>query len=477
LLGDNKILNARHTVIVSETQNERLDINLKIADIIKDPNSDLEEELTEEDFSAVGFHEGSEIDILPMLSKGSAEKISLQESEDIVSEDIDPIIKQKIDADQNETKTDARSRRIAYRCGACGKMFVGEEFLRTHIERIHLKTARETKEGSSNKDENDDEEMEEDFGDLEVFFRKEEADIVKENKEIKQPLSILKEGNSIKEKSDKTDELENIICDTDGCQKSFSGRSKRILYKRHVERVHLQLKEEICPKCNKGFYEKRDLIRHIESHHENIRTICPVESCGKLVARLDQHVRISHSDNTKSRKESFECPDCGKPFGRSYDLTRHKESVHLKIKNFVCNICEKGFTDKRDLNRHTQAIHLGVKKGQKNFSCCFCGLAFKRKKDLDSHRMEHMEEEEEFEMEHVQGVNYLEVNPNKSTIYVSTEGDTVVETETEVIQVHEMETNIAVVETNGKVHMLKQGEEGLVVLPEYVTSESQYVIE
>lgn len=282
----------------------------------------------------------------------------------------------------------------------------------------------------------------------------------------------------MRKKKIKPDELENIICNTDGCQKSFSGRSRKILYKRHVERVHLKLKEEVCPKCNKGFYENRDLIRHIESHHENIRTVCPVESCGKLVARLDQHVRIMHSENSKSTKDVFECPECGKVFGRSYDLTRHKESVHLKIKNFVCPICNKGFTDKRDLNRHAQAIHLGVKRGQKNFSCCVCGFTFRRKKDLDSHRMSHIEEEEEFEME--QGVNYLGVNPNKSTIYVSNEGDTVVETETEVIQVHEMETNITVVETNGKVHMLKQGEDGLVVLPkivEYVTSESQYVIE
>ena len=173
------------------------------------------------------------------------------------------------------------------------------------------------------------------------------------------------------------------------------------------------------------------------------------------MARLDQHSRVCHPEEGSSKhKEKITCPDpgCGETFGRIYDLKRHRESVHLKIKNFVCDHCEKRFTDKRDLNRHAQAIHFGIRNGQKNFTCYFCSMEFKRKRDLDAHRAEHMEEEEEFHLEQVEGVSVLEVGDQG--IYVAT-NETLIETDRDSVEIGI--NNIVIMENDGKFHVVQQG--------------------
>merc|ERR1712241_438216 len=127
-------------------------------------------------------------------------------------------------------------------------------------------------ENSNDSDSEKDEKLEEEFSDLEVFFRKEEEDTQKKPEKKKKVLKNRDKENSKQSLKDLPEEPEQIICDRDGCDKSFTGKSRRILYRRHVERVHLQMRGEVCPKCGQGFYEKRDLLRHIESTHENLRT-------------------------------------------------------------------------------------------------------------------------------------------------------------------------------------------------------------
>ena len=144
------------------------------------------------------------------------------------------------DLDQNNLP---KHKKTAYRCGAtnCGKMFVGEEFLRTHIERIHLKnylpetntTTDTDDEGDGNevehKRDEEEEDLEEEFNDLEVFFQKEEIDLANTCKDTAENESKAARGKGVgKTNSPKlAAESLKILCDKNGCDKSFTGKSRR----------------------------------------------------------------------------------------------------------------------------------------------------------------------------------------------------------------------------------------------------------
>jgi len=175
-------------------------------------------------------------------------------------------------------------------------------------------------------------------------------------------------------------------CPEKDCQKVFKGKSKTLQYQRHYERVHLQIRQHICTYCHFRFYGKHDLLRHCESVHNKIKTICPIVGCNKLIVRLDQHVKKVHhqSENEAIEKENSKCSECGQIFNRAYDMKRHKESVHRGWKKFKCAVCDRGFTDKRDLIRHHDAVHLKIKQ-KKGYQCDTCSTKFKLKKDFLAH--------------------------------------------------------------------------------------------
>jgi len=264
-------------------------------------------------------------------------------------------------------------------------MYVSLEFLKTHIEKSHIQTKSD--------------DIEEIDGivvpDKTVFkFRTD-----KNGDKLALPINHREEGGYPVEKlalkdigckrgfQTSSNNVEVLICDIEGCDKTFSGKGKKLQYKRHVERIHLSIRNKQCPRCDLKFYEKRDLSRHIEAIHMRIRTICPIEGCARPVVRLDQHIKMVHSEKPGGKSDkSCKCPECGATFSRVYDMTRHRENVHRGLKNFACDKCERKFTDKRDLKRHHDAVHLNIKQ-TKLYTCNFCDKKFKFKKHLDSHRV------------------------------------------------------------------------------------------
>ena len=232
------------------------------------------------------------------------------------------------------------NNKTAFRCGACGKMFISLDFLKSHIEKTHV------------------------------------------NQKISEEEDVSEENSSSANIGEKYDK---IICNINGCDKTFEGKAKKPQYKRHLERVHLSVKNKECPKCELKFYEQRDLTRHLEAIHLGMRTVCPEAGCSKPVARLDQHMRMVHGAGTQRMDKSSKCPECGVTFSRVYDMTRHRENVHRGVKNFRCDKCDRKFSDKRDLKRHHDAVHLNIKQ-KKYYNCSTCDKSFKFKKQLDLHR-------------------------------------------------------------------------------------------
>ena len=336
--------------------------------------------------------------------------------------------------------------KTAFKCGACSKMFLTLDFLKSHIEKIHItyKLPEELSQLNETSGE----------GSMKTVFKVHNDEhgkkFVVSNSPSESPVKEARGGLKVEGE-------ERLHCDMEGCMKTFSGKGRKLQYKRHVERIHLSIRNKHCPQCNLSFYEKRDLSRHIEAIHLRIRTICPIEGCAKPVVRLDQHIKMVHSERTEKTEKGSKCDECGASFSRVYDLTRHRENVHRGLKSFQCDKCERRFTDKRDLKRHHDAVHLNIRQG-KIYSCNFCDKNFKFKKLLDSHR----------QTEHSGGSSGSKSQSKKSSRsnQVLEEEDMgplvmVGEEQEEVTLGEELST----VEIEGQLFLVQQNSEGLALLP------------
>lgn len=92
-----------------------------------------------------------------------------------------------------------------------------------------------------------------------------------------------------------------------GCPANVS-RTQKSPFKRgltvsHRREIRKKAKPEVCTECPKGFAYKRDLDRHLLSHHRK-RGI---------------------------RTEVFECFHCGSPFGERHNLKRHLKKKHKNL--------------------------------------------------------------------------------------------------------------------------------------------------
>ena len=412
-------------MVVSKVTSKVIDLNIKLEDIIDEASN-----MANDDFvlpEVVGdlpdwfLNTSSELEFLKLNPTTS--EVSDKTLETPSKEPINP---------DDPTKT-------AFRCGACGKMFISLEFLKSHIEKTHILQ----KSGM-------------------------ESETISETV----PGENLKPAK--KESSPKPAKDETLVCTIDGCEKSFTGKGRKMQYKRHVERVHLSVKNKQCPKCDLKFYEKRDLTRHIEAIHLGIRTICPEAGCSKPVVRLDQHLKMSHSSGDKSNNKvdkSSKCVECGATFSRIYDMIRHRENVHRGMKNFACDKCDRRFSDKRDLKRHYDAVHLNIKQ-KKTYTCPICQKIFKFKKLLDVHRFTEHEGDTVSKLSSKESPQMPVVKLKESgTVLVTVNNIPNVGEESITASTVVPDTTEGVVEIDGQLFIVQQTEAGISLLPVIRTRE------
>ncbi|KAI0746281.1 hypothetical protein C8Q80DRAFT_1319708 [Daedaleopsis nitida] len=84
----------------------------------------------------------------------------------------------------------------------------------------------------------------------------------------------------------------------------------------------------VCPECNTAITHKTDIKRHQASH------LPPTHFC-------------PHAG----------CPGSIKGFRQRSNLMTHLNSVHDKLKTYECNKCEKSYYDPASLHRHRQVAH------------------------------------------------------------------------------------------------------------------------
>lgn len=136
----------------------------------------------------------------------------------------------------------------------------------------------------------------------------------------------------------------------------------------------------ICEICNKNFFSKQTLQRHLEGVHKDPKECSRYECdlCGfkpKHKQEIKNHIIENHSNEIKK----FSCYHCGKNFATKRNMTLHLK-CHEKV---ACSICKKIFliSSLKD--------HFLIHKGKKKFECDKCGQKFPIKAYLKVHMQSH----------------------------------------------------------------------------------------
>ena len=171
------------------------------------------------------------------------------------------------------------------------------------------------------------------------------------------------------------------------CTEKFISFSK---LKMHLEVDHGG--EMKCSLCETIVQNKRNLVRHLQKHKGEKKSVTKVKQlegrssflCDQChytcqyQASLKQHILRVHDQD-----KPFVCSfmNCNKSYSIRPDLKTHEQYSHVKLKKFQCNICVKKFVNRHKLSKHINQCHTIVG----DHHCTLCQKNFRDKQALRLH--------------------------------------------------------------------------------------------
>ena len=122
----------------------------------------------------------------------------------------------------------------------------------------------------------------------------------------------------------------------------------------------LQQFPHICPSCDVGFMERRQLLQHIRATHESRQytshqgTRCTCPQCQRSCVSkngLNEHVKLVHEKFVRYR-----CETCGKGYSRRAHYHDHL-ATHTAVKLNICTVYRRQFTFRESLKKHVRRFH------------------------------------------------------------------------------------------------------------------------
>jgi len=166
----------------------------------------------------------------------------------------------------------------------------------------------------------------------------------------------------------------------DMCNKVFYRRDR---LKRHML-THSGVKPYKCDECDKAYIEERRLKDHKLVHSGELPHPC--DQCEKAFPKpshLALHIKTIHSS-----ERPYKCETCEKAFATKGKLNDHNK-VHTGRKQFACNICSKKFARlshlQGHLDMHRKKLELFDENDVKAYKCADCGACFSKCPSLKMH--------------------------------------------------------------------------------------------
>ncbi|CAH0731666.1 unnamed protein product, partial [Brenthis ino] len=147
-------------------------------------------------------------------------------------------------------------------------------------------------------------------------------------------------------------------------------------------------KKYVCSECGDAFKAPSQLKNHMIKHSVNRNYYCvECNRSFKSNNTLKQHLKIA-APHVNYMDLPFQCNHCEKRFSVRRDVDRHMNRVHLNIKPYQCDKCDKAYVNAWSLTEHSRFAHEGYKRPL-NFPCPLCDKVFDRNATRKAHIRTH----------------------------------------------------------------------------------------
>mmetsp|Transcript_26022 Transcript_26022/g.102268 ORF Transcript_26022/g.102268 Transcript_26022/m.102268 type:complete len:160 (-) Transcript_26022:1109-1588(-) len=109
-----------------------------------------------------------------------------------------------------------------------------------------------------------------------------------------------------------------------------------------------------CTECSTPCKFKGELLYH-QLQHGIREDLIPCHECKLAFTKMFAY--RNHHKCVHEKVKRHKCTMCDKSFFFKKDLPKHVMAVHQKLKPYQCPTCDRAFAKKEHMQRHVKALH------------------------------------------------------------------------------------------------------------------------